>query len=678
MIFIKVLIGITTVKHFIRYVIALFIFSIFISACTSGSSSNSSSTPDTITVPMTYTLQGESMGLHMQIGVGNNLVYVGIDTGSVGLRVLESTLTDMTNITKTDIPLSYGYVDGVQLTGVVASAPIIIGGVSETINFMLIESVSCSESSPNCPKESFQSNGRAGLMGVNTSTGGTINGIWSPLGQLPGNLSSGFIVTGYVASPSMTIGLTSSNTNNFSYVNLESVAQPNSNPAPYQLWNPVISSGFSFPQPESTSNLTIQSESGLVLYDTGTTYYTVYGIPESQSGLFESNGQINTYQTLNTGNNFTWGFTIGNTGFVNAASKSAESLIITVNTGNIPYTQLDILYNLESGSIGFRQHNAITAIPQTTQMIFSDDYSCLLLPICSDGQSAGLDCVSNQAYQRCQSLQALNQSGVNLNDSNNLYIYMFQAQKSLLSIIWPLWMNVNNPTTLFAGFTMVYSPDPSALDNYIGWPVSNPSGLQQQAYESSSADTCLPYTNNSITSFSPWLSHCSAFAAWAESTVFSVQVPPSQPRPLLGYSWCGLANANNAELTLGVDGWESVSAYSTATESPVTAQILANMGCAVVANYYNSSGAGHIAVILPSTYQVAQVLQEGSNYPLNVLVTNTSTFQSLVSQVGPEEMQAGLYNFQHTVVYNGFFSELRTPDGFSSVVYFYTPASCPN
>jgi len=123
----------------------------------------------------------------MQINIGNNPVYVGIDTGSVGLRVLESSLKDMTNITLTNTSESYSYADGVSLNGVVATAPITIGGVTETIKFMLVQSVSCIKSMPNCPANSFQSNGRAGLMGVRLDIAGTFGGIWSPLGQLPGN-----------------------------------------------------------------------------------------------------------------------------------------------------------------------------------------------------------------------------------------------------------------------------------------------------------------------------------------------------------------------------------------------------------------------------------------------------------------------------------------------------------
>lgn len=316
----------------------------------------------------------------------------------------------------------------------------------------------------------------------------------------------------------------------------------------------------------------------------------------------------------------------------------------------------------------------LTPTPLSAQMIYSDNYNCALLPICSSGESAGLSCVTQTAYNKCVAMQSLSQSGISLNDSNNLYISTFQHQRTT-PLEWPLYMSITAPTTLFASFTMTYNPDISAPSSLVGWPV-NSSALQQEAYESGSPNTCLPYTNNSITSYGPWLSHCSAFTAWAESQVFQVQVPPAQPQAGFGYDWCGLADKNNADLIAGQNGWANVASYSTQYESPVVAQVLANMGCAVVANYYNSGGAGHIAPVLPSTWQVAQTLQYGSNYPLNVIVTNSSTFINFLTQVGPEEMQAGLYNFQHTVVLNGFYSELVTPSDYSTIVYFYNPASC--
>lgn len=163
--------------------------------------------PQTTTVPLVYQLQNESMGLHAPIMVGNNSLYVGVDTGSVGLRVLESALTDKTGIKLTNITESYSYQDGVSLTGVVATGPISVGGVTQNIKFMLITNVSCTLQKPNCPKDTFTSRGRAGIMGVSLYIGGSTNGGWNPLSQLPSGLANGFYINGNLDYPWLTIGL---------------------------------------------------------------------------------------------------------------------------------------------------------------------------------------------------------------------------------------------------------------------------------------------------------------------------------------------------------------------------------------------------------------------------------------------------------------------------------------
>jgi hypothetical protein len=141
--------------------------------------------PETTTVPLVYNLQGQSMGLHMPLMVGNNLLYAGVDTGSVGLRVLESAITDKTGITITSESESYSYQDGVSLTGLVATAPVTIGGVTENIKFMVITNIACLPQIPNCPKNAFTASGRAGLMGISLYIGGSTHGVWNPLSQLP-------------------------------------------------------------------------------------------------------------------------------------------------------------------------------------------------------------------------------------------------------------------------------------------------------------------------------------------------------------------------------------------------------------------------------------------------------------------------------------------------------------
>lgn len=309
--------------------------------------------PDTTTVPLVYNLQGESMGLHIPLMVGNNLLYAGVDTGSVGLRVLESAITDKTGITITAESESYSYQDGVSLTGLVATAPVTIGGVTENIKFMVITNVSCLPQIPDCPKNAFTASGRAGLMGISLYIGGSTHGVWNPLSQLPGALANGFYLDGNRSHPGLTIGLNSDKVTGFDYVDLQPISQPESNPAPYSLWNVNLPARVEYPSKDGTIAL---SQTGSVLYDTGTAAYTIYNVGTQEQGTFPNHTQINQKQQLNGNKRFDWSFNTGDEYYINSAVKVAESFSLVVNTGNIPFITYDILYDVESGKMGFRTH----------------------------------------------------------------------------------------------------------------------------------------------------------------------------------------------------------------------------------------------------------------------------------------------------------------------------------
>gem|GEM_PF-2240421 len=307
--------------------------------------------PETTTVPLVYNLQDESIGLHMPLMVGKNPLYAGVDTGSVGLRVLESAITDRTGITLTSESESYSYQDGVTLIGLLAIAPVTIGGVTENIKFMVITNIACLPQKPNCPKDLFSASGRAGLMGIGLYIAGSTHGVWNPLSQLPGALANGFYLDGNRSYPGLTIGLNSDKVTEFDYVDLQPIVQPESNPAPYSLWNVNLPARVEYPSKDGT---VVLSQTGSVLYDTGTAAYTLYNVGQQEQGVFPSHTQITQQQQLNGNKRFDWSFATGNEYYINSAVKVAESFSLIVNTGNIPFITYDILYNVESGKMGFR------------------------------------------------------------------------------------------------------------------------------------------------------------------------------------------------------------------------------------------------------------------------------------------------------------------------------------
>lgn len=214
------------------------------------------------------------MGLHLQVNLANNQIYVGLDAGAIGLRVLESQISDWSGITKhVNQVIDYGYMDDVAISGYLANAPIIIGGISTNVNFMVITSVTCNPQKPNCPKNEFVAIDRGGLIGVrHDNSGASDDNVWSPLPQLPGNYSNGFIIHGKFDTPLLTLGLTSSNQTGFEFQSLLPYPQPETNLAPYYLWDVVLPAKISY----SLSNGQIKESVGLVLYYIGTAQYTIY------------------------------------------------------------------------------------------------------------------------------------------------------------------------------------------------------------------------------------------------------------------------------------------------------------------------------------------------------------------------------------------------------------------
>jgi hypothetical protein len=177
--------------------------------------------------------------------------------------------------------------------------------------------------------------------------------VWNPLSQLPGKLANGFYLNGNLSYPGLTIGLNSSNKVGFDYKDLSAITQPESNPAPYSLWNVNLPATVEYPSIDGVTTLT---QTGSVLYDTGTVAYTIYNVGQQEQGVFPTGTHLVQKQALNGSNRFDWSFDTGNQYYINSAVKVSGSFPLIVNTGNIPFISYDILYNVESGKIGFRSH----------------------------------------------------------------------------------------------------------------------------------------------------------------------------------------------------------------------------------------------------------------------------------------------------------------------------------
>jgi len=89
----------------------------------------------------------------VQISIGGSAPFTAlVDTGSVGLHVVEGTIPDADwTVTSTTTSTTYG--TGVITSGVIANAVVTIGGMATTmpIDVVKITGVSCVASKPNCP-----------------------------------------------------------------------------------------------------------------------------------------------------------------------------------------------------------------------------------------------------------------------------------------------------------------------------------------------------------------------------------------------------------------------------------------------------------------------------------------------------------------------------------------------
>lgn len=161
-----------------------------------------------------------------------------LDTGSTGLRIRQEALGP--DVKLTDIPVEYSYSSGNVLHGVLGYAVVAFPGASPAvatarpIAIQVVQSITCKPEKPNCPKWKPT---EVGVMGVAYSGVAAFN----PLAQLPGNLSTGFIVHANDKAdpnlvPHLEVGLTPENSAGYAFAAFQP-AQGNQQPDGLKAWN---------------------------------------------------------------------------------------------------------------------------------------------------------------------------------------------------------------------------------------------------------------------------------------------------------------------------------------------------------------------------------------------------------------------------------------------------------
>jgi hypothetical protein len=108
-----------------------------------------------VDVPITIreTAVNGTMRFSIPIAIGGAApMDVFFDTGSSGLRILDGAIPDSAYAMITDTPVTYSYHSGLELTGVVAYANVVMGSIETPmpVPVMLIRQVGCTAAVPNC------------------------------------------------------------------------------------------------------------------------------------------------------------------------------------------------------------------------------------------------------------------------------------------------------------------------------------------------------------------------------------------------------------------------------------------------------------------------------------------------------------------------------------------------
>ncbi len=345
--------------------ILMIVYCLGITAC--GGGSNSVTTPlppipiptlepgvTAVGMPVRTVLLGSTnlKLLGLPINVAGQTTELLLDTGSAGIRVLASAIGSA-GLIRTDIPSTVSFADGTTFDGVIGQAPVSIGAASSSgaINIQIIDQVRCNDG--NCPDELFDGTGFfSGIVGVSLANRTSEPLIFSPIAQLAGNFSSGYIIqTGGFNSTQgvFTAGLTSNNRAGFA---IRQLGQPPSLPTfanGVPIWDDEILTNFTI------SNTTIQNVPDLAAYDTGSSDISIntsaLGAPFLQFGSILPGGSqfIATVPGI-------FNFTIN---VQTPPTPGLDRIFVNSQFGvqliGMPFFfRADTLFDINQGQVGFR------------------------------------------------------------------------------------------------------------------------------------------------------------------------------------------------------------------------------------------------------------------------------------------------------------------------------------
>jgi hypothetical protein len=319
----------------------------------------------TTTVPLHMVpVGGDDYKLGVTVSVaGGPPSQLTFDTGGVGLHIFASQVGNQNiRYTQQHIRSSFGGdANGFTFDGVIAYAPVTIGGVTtKPIPILVIQNVQCHGGGTSCGFNmsggappmygAFYGEFGAGMM-PEIEPNSKIR-LFSPLRDLPGNYSSGFIIEHLHpdVDGQLIIGLTPDNTNGFNRAPLKKFAnRPDGQPV--------------FDDKSLMVNYAVGNfqHTWRTAFDTGgNANVNIFGGHVPGIPVHPRNRQVipglNFAATLS--NVFNWQFTTGNQEGVNVVKVLPRlgGRAPYVNTGLLFFFNYDVMYDF-SGTLGFRPQN---------------------------------------------------------------------------------------------------------------------------------------------------------------------------------------------------------------------------------------------------------------------------------------------------------------------------------
>lgn len=326
-------------------------------------------------IPLHMISETQSATVAVSVGGGAE-TQVLLDTGSNGLRVSAASVGS--EVTVSDIAISYGYGSGLQLNGYLAYANVTFteaatpdGQALTTAKPIAFQYVT------NCTTPTSDTckwpTGTTGIMGVGYEnlTNNAKDVSFNPLAQLPGNFASGFIIQGWNTSSAMlTVGLTAENTAGFIFEPL-SPSTTSSPPEGTKAWNTTVATCF---QVNGATPIC-----GKALLDTGQTVGHFDGTVDPTILTDDNRIKPGNSVAIQVGSLPTLVITTSN-------EESGDSYDVTTeergNTGQLIYQYYTIAFDAVNGRLGFAP---------LMSLIYGDFYPESDADFGAAGTSVGLD-----------------------------------------------------------------------------------------------------------------------------------------------------------------------------------------------------------------------------------------------------------------------------------------------